>query len=111
MDLDSPIEDKKGNVERFEGKWMREIVFEDVWDRCSCKIYSSIAEQSSKGYLGNSKVKFSTIKYFKLNSSDNRFWIEFYSGRYNRIPVKIPETETFYIEMQFMPFNKKLMYV
>lgn len=111
MDLDSPIEDKKGNVERFGGKWMREIVFEDVWDRCSCKIYSSIAEQSSKGYLGNSKVQFSPIKYFKLNSSDNRFWIEFYSGRYNRIPVKIPETETFYIEMQFMPFNKKLMYV
>ena len=85
MDLDSPIEDKKGNVERYEGKWMREIVFKDVLDRCSCKMYSSIAEQSSKGYLGNSKVQFSRIKYFKLNSSDNRFWIEFYSGRYNRI--------------------------
>ena len=111
MDLDNPIEDKNGNTIRYEGKWMREIIFEDVWDRVSCKIYSSIAEQSSKGYLGNSKVIFNPIKYFKLNSTDQRFWIEFYSGRHNQIPVKIPNNETFYIEMQFMPFNKKLMYV
>ena len=111
MDLENPIEDKNENIVRYEGIWMREIQFEDVWDRVSCKIYSSIAEQSSKGYLGNSKVIFNPIKYFKLNSTDQKFWIEFYSGRHNLIPVKIPNNETFYIEMQFMPFNKKLMYV
>ncbi len=111
MNLEIPIEDKKGNILRYEGKWMRKIIFEDVWDRVSCKIYSSIAEQSSKGYLGNSKVIFNPIKYFKLNSTDQQFWIEFYSGRHNQIPVKIPNNESFYIEMQFMPFSKKLMYV
>ena len=111
MNLEIPIEDKKGNILRYEGKLMRKIIFEDVWDRVSCKIYSSIAEQSSKYYLGNSKVIFDPIKYFKLNSTDQRFWIEFYSGPHNQILVKIPNNESFYIEMQFMPFSKKLMYV
>lgn len=89
---------------------MREIIFEDVWDRVSCKIYSSIAEQSSKGYLGNSKVIFNPIKYFKLNSTDQRFWIELYSGRHNNIPVLVPNNESFVIEMQLLPF-KKMLYI
>lgn len=30
---------------------MRRIEFEDVWDRYSCKIYSSKAEQSNSRYV------------------------------------------------------------
>ena len=92
------------------GKWMRKIEFENVWDRHSCKVFSSIAEESSKGYLGNSQKFFLPIKYFKLNSTDQQFWIEFYSARFHKIPIKIPLNESFNIELQFMPFNK-LLYV
>ena len=93
-----------------KGKWMRDIHFENVWDRHSCKIYSSIAEESSRGYLGNSQIFYQPIKYFKLNSTDQRFWIEFYSGRFHQIPVKIPLNESFVIEIQFLPYHK-LLYV
>ena len=92
------------------GKWLRKIEFENVWDRHSCKIYSSIAEESSKGYLGNSQIFYQPIKYFKLNSTDQTFWIEFYSGRFHKIPIKIPLNESFNIELVFHPFNK-LLYV
>lgn len=94
---------------KYKNVWLREIVFRDVWDRHSCKIYSSIAE-SSNGYIGNTTIYFNPIKYFKLNSTDQGFWIEFYSGRHKDIPVKIPRSESFSIEMQLLPYNK-LLYV
>ena len=94
---------------KYQNKWLREITFYDVWDRHSCKIYSSIAE-SSNGYIGNTTIYFDPIKYFKLSSTDQGFWIEFYSGRHKDIPVKIPRSESFSIEMQLLPFNK-LLYV
>ena len=100
----------QNNPDKFNNKWMRKIEFENVWDRHSFKIYSSIAEESSKGYLGNSQIFYQPIKYFKLNSTDQRFWIEFYSGRFHKIPVKIPLNESFVIEIQLLPFNK-LLYV
>ena len=100
----------QNNPDKFNNKWLRKIEFENVWDRHSFKIYSSIAEESSKGYLGNSQIFYQPIKYFKLNSTDQRFWIEFYSGRFHKIPVKIPLNESFVIEIQLLPFNK-LLYI
>ena len=91
-------------------RWHREIVFNNMWDRHSCKVYSSIAEQSLHHYIGNSQVYFNPIKYYKLNSSDQKFWVEFCSGRHNNVPVVIPKNESFCIEMQFLPYNK-LLYV
>ena len=96
--------------DKVEGKWMKEIKFENVWDRHSCKVYSSIAEETSKGYVGNSYQNFSPIKYFKLNSTDQTFWIEFYSGRNYKMPVKLPVSESFMIEMQMMN-HQKLLYI
>ena len=89
-------------------RWFREIRFENIWDRHSCKIYSSFGTSSCNGYVGNTTVVYNPIKYFKLNSSDQRFWIEFYSGRDKEIPIMIPRNESFSIEMQFMPYNKML---
>ena len=100
----------QNNPDKYLNKWMREIQFENVWDRHSCKVYSSFACDSSKGYLGNSQIFYHTIKYFKLNSTDQHFWIEFYSARHNNIPVIIPLNESFNIELQFLPYHK-LLYV
>lgn len=96
--------------EQFQNKWLRRIDFYNVWDRHSCKVYSSIAEQASHNYIGSSSVYFTPIKYYKLNSTDQQFWVEFYSGRHNKIPIVIPKNESFCIEMQFMSYNK-LLYV
>ncbi len=100
----------QNNPYKFNNKWCRRLDFKNVWDRHSCKVYSSIAEQSNKYYLGNSQIYFSPIKYFKLNSTDQRFWIELYSGRHNNIPVLVPNNESFVIEMQLLPF-KKMLYI
>ncbi len=96
--------------EQYQNKWLRRIDFYNVWDRHSCKVYSSIAEQASHNYIGSSSVYFTPIKYYKLNSTDQQFWVEFYSGRHNKIPIVIPKNESFCIEMQFMSYNK-LLYV
>ena len=92
---------------KYKNIWLREIIFYDVWDRHSCKIYSSFAEQSN-GYVGNTTIYFNPIKYFKLNSTDQGFWIEFYSGRHKDIPVKIPRSESFSIELILYPYHKML---
>ena len=86
------------------------LTFDNVWDRHSCKVYSSIAEQSNRYYIGNSNVNFNPIKYFKLNSTDQRFWIDLYSAREYKAPFKLPVGESFAIEMIFLPY-KKMLYV
>lgn len=88
--------------------WNQELIFHHLWDRHSCKIYSSIASSVKHNYLANSNIYLTPIKYYKLNSSDQRFWIEFYSSRNPDTPIILPETSGFYLEMQFLPFNKFL---
>ena len=88
----------------------RKFELKNLWDRHTCKVYASFANQSNHYYVGNSHVLFTPIKYYKLNSRDNRFWIEFYSARNPNIPIRLPEHEGFVLEMQFMQ-NDKLLYV
>ena len=52
-------------------KYVTEMNFYDVWDRHSCKVFSSIAADSNRGYIGNSQVDLNPIKYFKINSTDD----------------------------------------
>ena len=79
----------------YRDKWLERLEFYNVWHIQPCKIYSSITEQSAYNYIGDSSVNFIPIKYYKLNSNDNQFWIEFYSGRHNSIPIIIHKNESF----------------
>lgn len=97
----------QNNPDKYQNKWLRRLDFLNVWDRKPCKVYSSIAEQSHHGYIGSSDIDYQPIKYFKLKATDQRFWIEFYSQIYHSIPIKLPKNETFCMEMQFLPFDKK----
>ena len=90
--------------------WNKKLVFDHVWDRQKCKIFSSIAEQSLHHYIGDTDVVFTPIKYFKLSSMDSRFWIEFYSNSHYNVPIKLPRDDSFVIEMMFLPYDK-LLYV
>ena len=96
-----------------------EMNFYDVWDRHSCKIFSNIASNSSRGYIGNSQIELNPIKYFKINSTDKKFYIDFYNSRNIKcpsvLPYKIKEdgstlNEPFIIELQLMQ-NEKLLYI
>ena len=94
--------------------------FFDVWDRHSCKLFSSFAADSNRGYIGNSTVDMIPIKYFKLNSTDKKFYIDFYNSRNINCPSVIPYqngqsgqkvmNEQFLMEIQLMQ-NDKLLYI
>ena len=87
----------------------RFISFRNIYNRESVKVHASFANQSNNYYVGNSHVYFNPIKYYKLNSKDDKFWIEFYGGRHYNYPINIPEDEGFVLEMLFMQ-NQKLLY-
>ena len=87
----------------------RYLNFKNIYNRESLKIHASFANESNNYYICNSHIYFNPIKYYKLNSKDDRFWIEFYSGRHYNYPVNIPEDEGFILEMLFMQ-NQKLLY-
>lgn len=61
-------------------------------------------------FLGNSQVNFHPIKYFKLNSRDDKFWIELYNADNPTIPVRLTPHEGYVMELQFMQ-NDKLLYI
>lgn len=91
-------------------RFHRNLEFKHLWDRHSCKVYSSIAGQSMHFFLGNSQVNFHPIKYFKLNSRDDKFWIELYNADNPTIPVRLTPHEGYVMELQFMQ-NDKLLYI
>lgn len=89
-------------------QWQPEIIFDKVWDLKRCNVFSSFAEQSLHHYIGTTDTEYPEIKYYKLNSSDQQFWIEFCSMGHNRIPSYFPKSVSFAIEIQFHSFNKRL---
>ena len=95
--------------------YVTEMNFFDVWDRHSCKVFSSIAADSNRGYIGNSQVDLNPIKYFKINSTDKKFYIDFYNARNIKCPTVLPFkkkedgntlNEPFVIELQLMQNEK-----
>ena len=100
--------------------FVTDFSFYDVWDRHSCKLFSSFAADSNRGYIGNSTVDMIPIKYFKLNSTDKKFYIDFYNSRNINCPSVIPYqnspggqklmNEQFLMEIQLMQ-NDKLLYI
>ena len=62
---DEPTQNKKNVYFDF---WDDVLTFDNIWDRHSCKVYSSLGEQSLHNYIGNSQIDYNPIKYFKLNS-------------------------------------------
>ena len=103
---DEPYQNHVGNMYCF----YRTIELKNLWDRHTTKVYASFANQASHNYLGNTHVYFTPIKYYILNSTDKKFWIELYSARNPNIPMRLPDHEGFVIEMQFMQ-NDKLLYI
>ena len=96
------------NVTTSVALWDYQIIFDKVWDLKPCNVFSSIAEQSAHHYIGTTDTVYPQIKYFKLNSSDQKFWVEFRSTGHDRTPSYFPKSVSFAIEIQFQSFNKRL---
>ena len=62
-----------------------------VWSRDECLVKSSLANDDKNNILGHTGTQtYNPIKYFRLNSSDKRFWIELYETRFPKCPVSLP---------------------
>ena len=96
------------NVSELDKIWRERIVYRNVWDLKPCNVFSSIAEQSAHHYIGTTDIDYPEIKYFKLNSSDQRFWVEFHSTGHYSVPACFPKSVSFAIEIQFQSFHKRL---
>jgi hypothetical protein len=85
-------------------EWHKHIQTE-IWDRKALYILSSIATSSDKrSYLGHTRtVDYHPIKYFRLDSDDKEFWVDFYSTRDHTVPVNdLTRWSEFHIEAIFM---------
>ena len=64
-----------------------------VWSRYQCLVKSSLANDDKNNMLGHTRDdSYTPIKYYRLNSSDKRFWIELYETRFPKCPVSLPMT-------------------
>ena len=103
---DGQFENKPEQYKRFQ----RQFNFYNVWDRHSCKVSASFANDGKRNYVGNSQSLFNPIKYYKVNSTSDTFTISLYSSRHSDFPVKLSTNESIIIELQFMLHNK-LLYI
>ena len=103
---DGPFENKPEQYKHFQ----RQMNFYNVWDRHSCKVCASFANDSNRNYVGNSQSLFNPIKYYKVNSSSDTFTVSLYSSRHPEFPVKLANKENMVIEMQLLQYNK-LLYI
>lgn len=74
----------------YKPEFVYKYIFYDVWDRHSVLLQSSIATNTHRNYLGFSGIRYSPIKYFKLNAGDTEFWIDMYQGHNHHIPTMLP---------------------
>ena len=74
-----------------------------------CEVVASFATQSNHYLVGRTNEPFCPIKYYKLNHSDETFWIEFYDKNEIKIPLPINDNVVFTMDMVFLQ-NRKLLY-
>jgi hypothetical protein len=62
-----------------------------IWEKSSVMIKASFADVDSDNFLGHTrKMIYTPIKYYKIISTDQKFWLEFYSSSDYRCPVDFP---------------------
>ena len=103
---DGPFENPPDQYIYFQ----RQMNFYNVWDRHSCKVCASFADDGMNNIVGNSQSLFNPIKYYKVNSTSDTFTISLYSSRHPEFPVKLATNENMAIEMQLLQHNK-LLYI
>ena len=81
------------NCEKPSDDYAKLIRFKNVWDRHSILLKSSICINNTSNYLGYSHKNYYPIKYFKINCSEPRFYIDLFHGHRHEIPINLPVDE------------------
>jgi hypothetical protein len=66
------------------------IECEGIWTRHRCLLRSSISINNSKNYLGYSQNNYNPIKYYKIQCSDPRFYIDLLDAHDEEAIVTLP---------------------
>jgi hypothetical protein len=77
------------------------IEFYDIYDRRSCMITSNIVDISNR-YLGYTNLRYSPLKYYKINNSDTQFYIEFWNGRDDKLKSVFPYDNKEYMNIEMI---------
>jgi hypothetical protein len=88
-----------------EAVWHRTVRTPGIWDRMPLYILSSIKTSSDQNsYLGHKRTDdYVPIKYYRIDSDDKVFWVEFYSTRDHTVAVdNLTQWSDFHIEAIFM---------
>ena len=67
------------------------IECEGIWTRHRCLLRSSISINNSKNYLGYSQNNYNPIKYYKIQCSDPRFYIDLIDAHDEEAIVTLPD--------------------
>ena len=86
-----------------------EHILKNILTDLECEVVASFATQSNHYLVGRTNEPFCPIKYYKLNHSDETFWIEFYDKNEIKIPLPINDNVVFTMDMVFLQ-NRKLLY-
>ena len=86
-----------------------EVKIKNILTDLECEVVASFATQSNHYLVSRTNEPFCPIKYYKLNHSDETFWIEFYDKNEIKIPLPINDNVVFTMDMVFLQ-NRKLLY-
>jgi hypothetical protein len=65
-----------------------------IWEKSSLLVRASFANVDQHNFLGYTRnYSYTPIKFYKITSTDQKFWLDFYSSRDHRCPVVFPYTK------------------
>ena len=85
-------DDAKNVLNTFEvsDEFVKLIRFENVWDRKPVCLKSNISINNSIDYLAYSNKSYNPIKYYRIESNEPSFHIDFYLGNKLDEPINLP---------------------
>lgn len=90
-------------------RFHRTLKLMNMMSDLECAVAASFANQTTNYVIGRTNEMFVPIKYYKLNSNDDKFWIGFYDRDVVNIPIAFNSSVVFTIDMVFLQ-NRKLIY-
>jgi hypothetical protein len=81
--------------------YAKNIEFYNVWDLKSCMLTSSIVNNEN-GYLGYTNARYEPIKYYKITSYSNVFYIDLFCGHNHNIKSILPKDNKDHLSLEIV---------
>ncbi len=76
--------------DNYTPEYNTELMFNNVWDRHSIFLTSSLCTSTVRNYLGFSNVRYEPIKYFKISNIGSVFWLDMFQSHQHDTPLVLP---------------------